>query len=103
MSKSFDITFTQTFKMVVSDEVIAAFRPAVAGAHAALLKAGLTDKAARLGGLLQCETDEELIATVLKANLRGDVRDSFITALADDPEVKSTKFAPALVTVVPRG
>lgn len=108
MSKSFNVSFTQTFKVALTEEAIQQTRLELSKAVqiAEANPEWLTDQQRAftpiLKGWLEGD-DETLMARVLKQGIRAEVRDAFIESVKSHNALRATKFAPAQVEVTSRG
>lgn len=111
MSRSYNVSFTQSFKVVVADAFLSELRQILAATIKMVesipeAKRNKDHKAAlkRAPAFLAAD-DETLAQMFLKQAMRDGWRDEMIKVLTDD-QVEDTltfsKFAPSFVTVTPR-
>lgn len=107
MSKSFNVSFEQSFKVTLTEEIITAIRKglvmsvklaeecpeAISSSQRAVL--------ARVKEMLLLE-DDEFLPLFLKTAFRQGVRDEFVEMLTKDKDLGCSKFAPAAVKITPR-
>ena len=103
--KSFNVTFSQSFKMTMSEETIAEVREglqksvALSDAHPEQLNAEQRAFLPVLKAHLAKE-DDEFLPWFIRVVMRQGIRDEFVKSLDD---LWATKFAPSKVEVTPRG
>jgi hypothetical protein len=107
MSKSFNISFEQSFKVTLSEETIQAIRQelvdsvAVGDANPERLTDSKRAFLPVVKGWLQKE-DNEFLADFLKYATRTGIRAEVVDLITKDPGLGASKFAPANVKVTPR-
>lgn len=107
MSKSFSISFEQSFKVTLPEETIAAIRKelsdtvAVGEAHPERLADDQRALHPVVKGWLQ-KGDNEFLADFLKYAVRTGLRAEVVDLITKDQGLGASKFAPAKVSVTPR-
>lgn len=111
MSRSYNVSFTQSFKVVVADAFLSGFREHLTTTLRQLegipeAKRNKDHKAAlkRIPEFLAVD-DETLAQMFIKQAMRDGFRDEIIEVLTGDQAPDTlmfSKFAPAFVTVTPR-
>lgn len=102
MSKSFSISFEQSFRLVISEETIALIRQELS---CEVDPARQTDAQRAFHKVMKDwlqKGDDEFLALFLKFAIRTTLRDAVVEMITKDQAWEASKFAPAKVSVTPR-
>jgi len=108
MSKSFNVSFQQSFKMTISEEVIKLIRSqltqVVTEAEAKIETITSKERAfvRVIAEWLRLE-DDEFLPRFLKFAMRTSFRDDVNKILGKDKAMSASKFSPLAVEITPRG
>lgn len=108
MSKSFNITFSQSFKVNIAEEAIQSLRAELSKSiEYTDANPGRTTDAQRARVQVVREWlakgDDEFLSLFLRSAFRDGFRDEFMETVRNEKLLNATKFAPATVEVTPRG
>lgn len=108
MSKSFNVSFQMSFKVTLTEEQLQEIRKALSDSVAAVdarpERFTATQKARNevVKEWLQ-KPDDEFYSFFLKTACRDGLREEVVRILTKDQAMGASKFAPANVSVTPRG